>query len=132
MWEPAPSPACTGMNHSPSIKTKQRCQDKASLTSILLCPDLGLQVFGVDILVVFIVVGRLTLPAAETEAAAAAEARGQSTAQNQALRGSTRKKTEPVLKTAFSQHAQINEQLTTWNVWASWMCGATGRLIGPC
>lgn len=44
------------------------------LTSVLICFDLGLQVFGVDVLVVFIVIWRFALPAAETAAAATAAA----------------------------------------------------------
>lgn len=61
------------------------------LTSVLLCFDLGLQVFRVDILVVFIVVRWFTLPTAETTAAATAAAGEQRTAQDQTLQEVTSK-----------------------------------------
>jgi len=52
---------------------------------------LSLQVFRVDILVAFIVIGRFALPAAETTAAAAAAAGENRTAQHQTLQGLTDK-----------------------------------------
>lgn len=55
------------------------------LTSVLLRFDLGLQVFGVDVLVVSVFFGRLALPVAETAAAATAAAGEQRTAQHQTL-----------------------------------------------
>lgn len=61
---------------------------KPELTIVLLCSDLGLQVLGVDILVVLVVVGRFALPAAEAAAAATAAARKQRAAENQALQQS--------------------------------------------
>lgn len=60
------------------------------LTSVLLRLDLGLQVFGVDILVVFVVVGWFTFPTAETTAAATAAAGEQCTAHDQTLQEKTR------------------------------------------
>lgn len=70
------------------------------LTSVLLRLDLGLQVFGVDILVVFVVVGWFTFPTAETTAAATAAAGEQCTAHDQTLQEKTRNTT---LKTKTQQ-----------------------------
>jgi len=62
---------------------------------------LGLQVFGVDVLVVSVVVRGFTLPAAETAAAAAAAAGEHRAAQHQTLQGAT------------GPHGNTSERFTT-------------------
>lgn len=69
---------------------------------------MGLQVFGVDVLIVFIVVGRFALPTAETAAAATAAAREQRAAHNQTLQGfkTTFSHSEAVLSYKASEKVQ--------------------------
>lgn len=82
-------PSATAANATPSATVESSkvrvTRPKPELTIVLLCSDLGLQVLGVDVLVVLVVVRRFALPAAEAAAAATAAARKQRAAENQAL-----------------------------------------------